>query len=107
MAQKSHITTQSHAGGYDEERTRGRIWLRIRETVLIEEPICRICKRRPSTQVDHIIPVSQGGTDERDNLQGICEPCHDKKTREDLGYKEGPREIGLDGYPIPDEEQDG
>ena len=81
-------------------RTRGRKWMRLRQQVLIEEPVCRICGRKPSTQVDHINPVSKGGTDERDNLQGACEECHEEKTRKDLGIKKKQTRIGLDGYPI-------
>ena len=75
----------------------------MRHIVLIEEPICRICNRKASTQVDHIIPLCKGGTDERSNLQGICDDCHDEKTAKDLGTKETSNKIGLDGYPIPKE----
>jgi len=39
-------------------------------------------------QVDHIIPVSKGGSDEDDNLQSICPTCHEHKTRADLGLKQ-------------------
>ena len=82
------------------ERTRGRRWLKLRHVVLVEEPACRICERKPSEEVDHIIPVSKGGTDRRDNLQGVCFECHEKKTRKDLGLKDKPHKIGIDGYPI-------
>ncbi len=81
-------------------RTRGRRWMRMRNAVLIEEPVCRICGKKPSTQVDHIIPICKGGTDERSNLQGTCDDCHDTKTAKDLGIKQK-NKIGLDGYPIP------
>jgi 5-methylcytosine-specific restriction protein A len=33
-----------------------------------------------ATEVDHIVPKSQGGTDDDDNLQAICSPCHKTKT---------------------------
>lgn len=56
----------------------------MRERVLQEEPICRPCKEQgrvtQAVIADHIIPLGEGGTGERDNYQGICEPCHDVKT---------------------------
>jgi len=77
----------------------------MRHVVLVEEPICCICKRRPAVQIDHITPLSKGGTDARDNLQGICERCHEEKTAKDLGIKPPPNKIGLDGYPIPEDDE--
>lgn len=62
--------------------------------------MCMVCQRRPTEQVDHIIPVTKGGTDERSNLQGICLVCHEEKTRKDLGIKKKPVRISVKGYPI-------
>jgi 5-methylcytosine-specific restriction enzyme A len=74
---------------YDRQRARERRsrraervgpgWHDVRRMVLLEEPECRVCGA-PSTQVDHIIPVSQGGSSQRDNLQGLCAPCHKAKS---------------------------
>jgi len=71
----------------------------MREVVLIEEPVCMICGVKPSVEVDHILPLCKGGTDLRDNLQGVCSACHDDKTRADLGIKKKVP-IGMDGYPV-------
>ena len=57
-----------------------RTWESIRLRVLTEEPLCRYCQRAGSTQVDHILPLSQGGTHDRINLAGCCERCHKIKT---------------------------
>ena len=65
-----------------------------------------ICRRAASVQVDHIVPITKGGTDERGNLQGVCEECHEDKTRKDLGLKAKPNKIGVDGYPIKERRWD-
>jgi 5-methylcytosine-specific restriction protein A len=66
-------------------RKRGRAGQRDRAEVLREEPLCRACtaagRVEPSTRVDHIKPLSDGGSDERENKQGLCEPCHDAKSK--------------------------
>jgi len=80
--------------------------MRMRHVVLVEEPLCMICGRKPATQVDHKNPICKGGQDDRDNLQGICQECHDKKTCNDLGIKHKDK-IGLDGYPIKDKDCNG
>ena len=76
----------------------------LRAAVLREEPLCRKCstKRivRASREVDHIIPLHKGGTDARENLQGLCIECHKEKTLEERGVKVRPT-IGLDGWPQP------
>lgn len=34
-------------------------------------------------QVDHVVPLSQGGGDDMDNRRAICGPCHDAKTQQE------------------------
>lgn len=47
--------------------------------------LCMVCKHdgilTKANQVDHITPKSQGGTDNQDNLQSICDNCHKIKTQ--------------------------
>ena len=35
--------------------------------------------RKVRLHVDHIIPISQGGTDDRDNLKALCSTCNQGK----------------------------
>jgi 5-methylcytosine-specific restriction endonuclease McrA len=38
---------------------------------------CRIChKAGGELEVDHVLPVSRGGTDVMDNLQTLCKRCN-------------------------------
>ncbi|WP_080972921.1 HNH endonuclease [Corynebacterium sp. 805_CJEI] len=32
-------------------------------------------------EIDHITPITQGGDNNNENLQTLCRPCHDRKTR--------------------------
>lgn len=59
-----------------------KIW---RRKVLEKDPICRICKKRKSTDADHIKPVSKFPKLALvvSNGQGLCEICHKAKTKED------------------------
>ena len=82
----------------EKRRTTGRRWMELRHRVLVEQPVCQICERKPAVEVDHIRPLAKGGTDISTNLQGLCKECHDIKTRKEFGIKEV-RKIGADGYP--------
>ena len=42
--------------------------------------MCRMCERAIATEVDHIKRKADGGTDDIDNLQGLCHDCHKAKT---------------------------
>ena len=41
---------------------------------------CLMCGRGEDLSVDHIQPVSKGGSDRRDNLQCLCLPCNLRKS---------------------------
>ena len=70
--------------GTPDRRKRGRAGQRDRAQVLAEEPLCRLCleagRTSPSEVVDHIRPLSEGGSDERSNKQALCHSCHDAKS---------------------------
>ena len=56
-------------------------WKRTRREVLEAAHYrCAKCGAFANT-VDHKVPVAQGGTHGRGNLQAMCKSCHWKKTR--------------------------
>jgi len=42
--------------------------------------VCYLCRIAPSTQIDHILPVSRGGQHSVGNLLGACGPCNRHKS---------------------------
>lgn len=68
-----------HARGYGSE------WTRIRVRILKRDcGLCQVCLRESritkADSVDHIVSKAEGGTDDDENLQAICTPCHAAKT---------------------------
>lgn len=56
-------------------------WKKLREYVLAVQPLCQWPGCRAfATEVDHVIPKSDGGADEAGNLQGLCHHHHARKT---------------------------
>jgi 5-methylcytosine-specific restriction protein A len=53
----------------------------IRQAVLRKHRMCNVCGINVSVDVDHIIPVFEGGDDTVFNAQGICKACHKIKTQ--------------------------
>lgn len=70
--------------GSANERGYGASWRKKRAWFLLNNPLCVMCGR-PSTDVDHIIPKAQGGTDDIENLQALCHECHSRKTAQEDG----------------------
>lgn len=64
---------------------------------------CEKCKGQKlvAHEVDHIKPLSQGGTDDPSNLRAMNRDCHAEKTKREAapGYKPRPQ-IGMDGWPL-------
>ncbi|MCX2816489.1 MULTISPECIES: HNH endonuclease [Pseudomonas] len=60
----------------------GRPWRRIRDRILLRDQYtCRACGLvTKDLEVDHIINVAEGGSDDDSNLQALCVPCHQEKT---------------------------
>lgn len=61
-----------------------RRWQKIRAWYLRRRPLCADCqiagRLTPATEVHHIIPVRDGGSDAEENLLGLCKSCHSRRT---------------------------
>jgi 5-methylcytosine-specific restriction protein A len=72
-----------------QSRGYGREHDAMRKRVLAEEPLCRACSAagrvEATTIADHIKPKAEGGTDDRENYQGLCRPCSIAKTARESG----------------------
>lgn len=69
------------------ERGYGWAWQKARQRILARDCglcQCEECKRlkrlRVATEVDHIVPKFEGGTDDDENLQAVNADCHKVKT---------------------------
>jgi 5-methylcytosine-specific restriction enzyme A len=84
-------------------RITGHAWMAIRERMYKMNPLCVHCYAKGIytfwEELDHIVPIHKGGSNDQDNLQGLCKVCHDLKTAKELGYNKV-RKIGLNGLPI-------
>lgn len=105
-----HARDNTRGRLYDEQRASsaqrgyGRRHQRLRRMFLAANPICVDPENRhrgevrASTDMDHIIPKSKGGTDKWDNLQALCHSCHSAKTAvQSSRWGKGDRISGGDG----------
>lgn len=74
-----------HNGKSASERGYGKEWRIIRKEALTrDDHLCVMCKAEgvytPASEVDHIIPKCDGGSDKLSNLQSLCKPHHKQKT---------------------------
>jgi len=89
------------------KRVSGRILQRIRKRMMQDQPLCRMCEVNGlvvlGAEMDHILPIFKGGSNDDENLQMLCVACHLKKTADDLGVTYRPV-TGQDGWPIEKKE---
>ena len=85
--------------GSSSQRGYGARWRRLRKLFLASNPLCAACLAehivRSATEVDHVLPKSQGGTDDWDNLQSLCKSHHSEKTAREDGRWATPATVGV------------
>lgn len=67
------------------QRIRGRALQILRAIQFAKKPLCERCEQRglvtSATQRDHIVPLAEGGTEDEDNIQSLCDACHLEKSK--------------------------
>lgn len=54
-------------------------WTRRRRSVRQADRVCAYCRVGSAETVDHIVPVSRGGSNAWSNLVGCCRQCNELK----------------------------
>lgn len=66
------------------KRITGRKLQALRQSLFTRQPLCVMCEAKGlvvvATQRDHIQSLGEGGTDTEDNVQALCQACHDGKS---------------------------
>ena len=68
----AHTLTR-HERGYNSQHERDRA------SALAREPLCYLCHTKPSTTMDHEVPLAEGGTNDPTNHRGACKDCQQVK----------------------------
>jgi 5-methylcytosine-specific restriction protein A len=68
-------------------------------TLQAHKGVCHVCGRGGATQVDHVIPAHQGGTDHPTNLRPIHETCHRTKTAREANAAQPKRKRPPEQHP--------
>lgn len=74
------------------QRKRGSAGVKDRNNIKARDcGLCQECRRKGRVSigrvVDHITPLWAGGSDEDDNKELLCDPCHDAKTAREAAQR--------------------
>jgi 5-methylcytosine-specific restriction protein A len=85
------------------------VWHKARRIQLAHVPLCEMCSASGltviATDVDHIVPISQGGAAlDPENFRSLCRPCHSRVTWRQLNKTDKPMKgCSADGLPTDPE----
>lgn len=100
--EKHKRAAKPRAHGSKGKRRTGRAGARDRERIRQRDNgLCQECcehgRLTLGTQVDHIVPLDEGGSDEDDNKRLLCDKCHAAKSSEEARRRARRRRSGRVG----------
>jgi 5-methylcytosine-specific restriction endonuclease McrA len=93
MANLSHAQPLASAAtsSTSSMRLTGRALMKRNARILALYPTCPLCDAKgfvvQTTEVDHRLPLIDGGTDDESNLWALDTPCHIAKTSEEASRR--------------------
>ena len=73
-------------------RLRGRKLQAARLRIWSQDPHCAMCRKLLAYphgfELDHKQALHKDGSNDDENMQVLCHPCHQVKTAQDMGFKE-------------------
>jgi 5-methylcytosine-specific restriction endonuclease McrA len=92
---KEHAITYAPKKRYEHHYHQGNLiyssqrWVNLRNQFIRHNPLCAHCELQglntPAYMVDHIKEIEDGGAVyDVDNLQSLCNPCHNTKTGKEV-----------------------
>lgn len=91
----THTVRVLEAKAGTTERVRGRVWTETRQRIALAHGYrCVDCDRvwvSHLDQIDHAVPLEQGGSNDDANLRPRCDDCHAAKTAREAGQRAGGR----------------
>lgn len=86
---------------HESRRITGWELSRLRARFFAADPLCAECRRlgrvRRWDELDHIVPLREGGTNDDSNLQGLCFECHAVKSAQEQRSALGSRHAAFKG----------
>jgi 5-methylcytosine-specific restriction protein A len=87
---RSGWTKREDRSGSTTSRNYGHAWRIKRARILKRDHyLCQSCAKigrvTSASEVDHVVSRANGGTEDDDNLQSLCNPCHKAKTATEKG----------------------
>jgi 5-methylcytosine-specific restriction enzyme A len=81
----AHARESWAKGPQATKRITGRRRQALSAALFRANPLCVECQAQGrvalATQRDHIKPLAEGGTEDADNTQGLCDTCHEAKSQ--------------------------
>jgi 5-methylcytosine-specific restriction protein A len=83
-----HARQPFRSASHTVERIRGTHLQRLRKELFDRQPLCVLCEKAGRVTIatirDHIVALSDGGTEDAANTQALCHACNEDKRRHEI-----------------------
>lgn len=78
---RAKVSQRSATRGTRQAQGYGADYQRARAAVIAAQPYCAGCYTTERLTADHIVPLSQGGSNDVSNLRTYCLSCNSRRAR--------------------------